>query len=135
MKNAASIVNRDRFCLQVKQYRMWLCIGVTEEERRVPQPVDIDIEVRLAELPLATETDDLEDTVCYATLLERIGAVAAEKPIKLLEHLVAKLGEAVQAFVLGKGYQRNQCNLRVAVTKVVTPVRGILGGVTVVWFK
>ena len=37
-------------------------LGCSAEERATPQPVDLDLAVRFAELPAACESDKLEDT-------------------------------------------------------------------------
>jgi 7,8-dihydroneopterin aldolase/epimerase/oxygenase len=70
-------------------------IGVYEWERRTRQTVRIDLELPI-DASAAARRDDVRDAVDYAALVDRIRAVAAERPFNLVE----TLAEAVAAAVL-----------------------------------
>lgn len=70
----------------------WVKVGCTTEERAFPQPLELDIELGLS-LQKAATSDDLADTLDYATyagrlkeslegrehhLVERVAAIAAQ---------------------------------------------------------
>jgi dihydroneopterin aldolase len=131
MINSASIVTAGRFQLQVSCYRLWLSVGWTEAERETPQPIDIDLSITLEAAPMATKTDRLEDTFCYATLLNTLATTSQAKSFKLLEHLAAVLVRAGEQFLCTQGYY--SAVISVSVTKVCPPVRGVLGGIRVLY--
>ena len=97
-------------------------IGVPEEERAQPQNVLISFEVSL-DLALAAETDELEHTLDYGTLVGQVAGVAGERPVKLLEHLAHR----VATFLLGlPGVQQ----VSVEVAKEVAPIPQTVGRVS-----
>ncbi len=65
-------------------------VGVTVEERTRPQPLAVDVELdgRLEE---AGRSDDLAQTIDYATIAQRIVAIGTEKDCHLLETLAERL--------------------------------------------
>lgn len=70
--------------------------GVSDEERSAPQPIDIDLVLRL-DLSKPAATDDLADTVNYASLFDLARTVVEGRSFHLLEALGAAIGEAVLA--------------------------------------
>ena len=70
-------------------------IGVYEWERRTRQTVRIDLELPI-DAASAAVSDDVRDAVDYAALAERLRALAAGRPFRLME----TLAEAVAAAVL-----------------------------------
>jgi dihydroneopterin aldolase len=126
--NSASIVTTGQFQLQVPCYRLWLSVGWTEAERNILQPIDIDLSITLEAAPLAAKTDHLEDTFCYATLLDTLAETSQAKSFKLLEHLAAALVSIGEKFLLAQGYP---AVISVGVTKVCPPVQGIVGGIRI----
>jgi len=68
--------------------------GVSAEERAEPQPIEVDIVVRL-DLSLPGRTDELADTVNYSSLFELARGVVEERSFKLLEALATAIAEAV----------------------------------------
>lgn len=75
-------------------------IGTTEEERRVPQPLAIDMELFL-DLKAAGSSDELEDTVDYLALAQRVREIVLESRFCLLERLAEELStEVLKSFVI-----------------------------------
>lgn len=68
--------------------------GVTAEERAEPQPIEVDLLVRL-DLSKPARTDDLADTVNYASLFDLVREVVEERSFHLLEALAAAIADTV----------------------------------------
>jgi dihydroneopterin aldolase len=72
--------------------------GVGAEERAEPQPIDVDLVVRL-DLSHPARTDDLADTVDYSALFDLAREIVEERPFHLLEALAGTIAEAaLEAF-------------------------------------
>ena len=75
---------RDRITLAGMRFECRL--GVSEDERALPQLVEVDLEVE-ADLDAAARSDALGDTVDYGPLVERTGRVVESGSFSLLERL------------------------------------------------
>lgn len=64
--------------------------GVTQEERRKPQPLAVDLELVCQTEPAAA-TDDIHHTVDYAQVANRVVALAATQDFSLLETFAERL--------------------------------------------
>jgi dihydroneopterin aldolase len=62
-------------------------LGHLEKERSLPQRVLLDITLRFVHPPLACLTDDLHDTICYASLSCDLQKFCAGRSFKLIETL------------------------------------------------
>jgi dihydroneopterin aldolase len=71
---------------------MCICGALPEEQNR-RQPYEFDIDL-MANLP-ATETDDLNDTIDYGGVLNRIEAVTRDESFQLFERMAQRVAEAV----------------------------------------
>jgi len=97
--------------------------GTTAAERRVAQPIGVDLEL---EYPLgaAAETDNIERAVDYAKVAERIIEVGGGQECCLLETLAERLSAMVFAeFPVSR--------ISLWVRKLVPPVAGVRGSVGV----
>ena len=65
-------------------------IGFNPEERTAPRDLEADVRLQV-DLRAAGRSDDLADTVDYASLAERLRAVAAASSFRLLEALAEAL--------------------------------------------
>ena len=70
--------------------------GVSDEERAAPQPFEVDLVLRL-DLSGPARTDELADTINYATLFDLAGRIVSERSFHLLEALAAAIADAVLA--------------------------------------
>lgn len=70
--------------------------GVPPEERAEPQPFEVDVVLGL-DLSRAAATDELSDTVDYASVYERARRVVEEGSFHLLEALASAIADAVLA--------------------------------------
>lgn len=75
-----------RTFLALKDLRVQVRLGCEEEERRNPQFVRFDVQIRFPSMPEGCLTDRLKDTICYAELSEKLNGVC-EQDYCLIEHL------------------------------------------------
>lgn len=71
-------------------------IGVLSEERRRPQPFEIDLDIEL-DLAAAGRSDDLLDTLDYGPPLQTVQRIIAEEGHELLERVATRIIEEVLA--------------------------------------
>ena len=93
--------------------------GVGEDERSLPQIIELDIEVR-ADLSGPGASDDLDQTINYSSVFEVCRARVEEHSYHLLE----ALGEAIAADVIGR-FPVAQ-SVIVDVRKPGVPIDGVL---------
>ena len=91
-------------------------IGVYEWEQHTAQPIELDLDVGLPHSQ-AAQTDDVNDTIHYGLLVERLRELLAEKHFLLIEALAERIARLVRE-EFGAPW------VKVAVTKL-----GILPGV------
>ncbi len=82
--------------LEATNYKTTVNLGWTDEERAEPQPIAVDITLRYPTLPQACVSDELNDTQCYAKLLQIVESVCQSRPFKLIEHLAYAIHTAVK---------------------------------------
>jgi dihydroneopterin aldolase len=71
-------------------------LGITADERAEPQPIEVDVVLRL-DLAIAARTDDVRDTVDYAGLFSLAREIAEQRSFHLLEALAGAIADAVLA--------------------------------------
>jgi dihydroneopterin aldolase len=69
----------------ISDLRLDILVGVYDREKRVPQKVQLDLEIGLPDRKAGKDT--LGDTIDYATVVSRIEAALAENHFGLLESL------------------------------------------------
>lgn len=82
--------------LFINALEMPIHIGWTDNERLHPQSIFLDIELRFPKTPKACETDQLEDTVCYDSMIRTIREKTHQRHFKLVEHLASEIYRIVQ---------------------------------------
>lgn len=110
--------------LEFRGARLEVRLGCTAFEREAPQAVDLDVEVRFSELPSACTSDKLEDTVCYADLIDAAREACAGREFQLIERLAHDLFGRLRKLV------PPGAELWLRVTKLHPPVEGLSGGVS-----
>lgn len=109
--------------LSVRSLELTVNLGWRTSERKHEQPVLLDLIMRFPSTPpKACASDQLDDTVCYAALIEHIRNVIAKKKYRLLEHLSADIYHAA------KSQLPKSCRLNVRITKF-PKIDGLMGGV------
>jgi dihydroneopterin aldolase len=80
--------------LSVRGVRVLGVHGVLDEERGRPQPFEFDLDVHF-DMTRAAESDALEDTVDYASVVDAAVGVMKGEHRNLLERLAKLIGDAV----------------------------------------
>lgn len=109
--------------LEFRGARLDVRLGCSAEERATPQPVDLDLALRFCGLPAACSTDRLEDTVCYAELIEAARKICAGREFNLVERLAHELFTHLRPLV------PEDAELWLRATKLRPPVDALHGGV------
>jgi dihydroneopterin aldolase len=105
--------------IEIRALRVDAVHGVHEEERRAPQPFEVDLDLYL-DLSEAAVADDLARTTDYGRAVAVAGAVMAGPPRQLLETLAGDIAEALLAELRVR-------TVTVAVRKLRPPVPEQLG--------
>jgi dihydroneopterin aldolase len=79
----------------IHDFRLEILIGVYEWERRVPQTVQLDLEIGLP--PREKRSDRIGDTIDYSKIVSRIEASLAENHFLLVEALAEHIAQLVLA--------------------------------------
>jgi len=75
--------------------RVFAIIGVTEEERKAPCELRIDVEV-IADISAVSASDEINDTVDYLSISERVRAYVEKTNFRLLETLAAEIMKMIK---------------------------------------
>ncbi len=78
--------------IRIRDLRVRCRVGVTEQERRLPQELLITVTLH-ADLREACASDDLRHTVDYSILKKEILVESEMKPFKLIERLAQRIAE------------------------------------------
>lgn len=83
--------------LFLRDFRLELIIGIYEWERKIPQPVRLDLEIGLPH-SLAAGTDDVADTIDYGAVAHRIKESLhnTPQPITLVESVAELVANIVR---------------------------------------
>lgn len=75
-------------------FRAKTLIGIYPWERIVPQTIQIDVEIALP-TSRACQSDDIQDALNYALIIERINRILKEKHFSLLEALAEHIAQII----------------------------------------
>lgn len=107
--------------------RFEACHGVFAFEKTTPQPFEVDVELYV-DLAAAGLSDDLADTVDYGAVFDGVAAVMTGPPVNLLEHLAARVAEAVLA--LDERIQAVTCRVYKPEAPLSGPFRTVMVEIT-----
>ncbi|MDF3048329.1 MAG: dihydroneopterin aldolase [Candidatus Midichloriaceae bacterium] len=113
--------------LVIADLRLWVHLGCGEEEKLHPQMVSFDIEVLFKNPPKAIANDCLEDTICYAKLVQEVKAVCAGGRFNLVERLTGDVHASIKNYIANQKCLVESIN--VTVCKISPPVPDVHGGV------
>ena len=111
-----------RCALRLRDIELPVNLGWEEEEREQQQMVQLDIIINFQTIPKACASDRLQDTFCYATLIQHLREYVEDKTYRLVEHLTQDLYQLIKKKIKG-----HHCLLHL--TKHPS-VEGLSGGVT-----
>ncbi|MEW6133956.1 MAG: dihydroneopterin aldolase [Pseudomonadota bacterium] len=82
--------------LFLRDFRLELIIGIYEWERKIPQPVRLDLEIGLPEHK-AGQSDDVVDTIDYGAVADRVrdSLINRPQPIALVEAVAEHVAQLV----------------------------------------
>lgn len=82
--------------LFLRDFRLDLIIGIYEWERKIPQPVKLDLEIGLPEHK-AGETDNVVDTIDYGAVANRVkdSLINRPQPIALVEAVAEHVAQII----------------------------------------
>lgn len=80
--------------IRLRNITLYGCHGVTEAERRVGRPFEVDVELTL-DLSAAGETDDLGATIDYAGVCEVVREANEAGPHRLLEAFAERIAKGL----------------------------------------
>ncbi|HUP96073.1 MAG TPA: dihydroneopterin aldolase [Burkholderiales bacterium] len=79
----------------ISDFRLEILVGVYEWERRVPQTVQLDLEIGLP--PRPKRSDKIGDTIDYAKIVARIEQSLTENRFALVEALAEHIAQLVMS--------------------------------------
>ncbi len=79
----------------LREIRAETLIGVYEWERQAPQTIEIDLEIGIPN-DTPCHTDDINDTIHYAIVVERLRTELATRHFLLLEALAEHIGKLIR---------------------------------------
>jgi dihydroneopterin aldolase len=80
--------------ISIRDLRVDMRIGVTEEERATPRAIVIAVDI-MTDLVSAGESDELTDTVDYHAATVAIATMVRSTEAKLLEHVAERIASLV----------------------------------------
>jgi len=80
--------------IYLRELRIETVIGIYDWERRIKQPVIIDLEMA-ADIRRAAGTDNIEDTLNYKAVAKRVIAFVEKSEFQLVETLAERVAEIV----------------------------------------
>ena len=108
--------------ITLQQLELNVFLGWTEQERQQAQTVTVDIDLALPAPPVACTSDQLDDTYCYADLIEKIKKEIEGKPFRLIEKLSHSIYQTVKNTL--------PADIKINVTVSKKPsISGLTGGV------
>jgi dihydroneopterin aldolase len=108
--------------LAIRNLELDIFIGWPDEERVREQTIVIDINIDFLKPPKACTSDALEDTFCYAKLINKIKEELYPAKFHLVESLTATLYQIV------KRHLKNSANVVIHVTKKPS-IHNLKGGI------
>lgn len=108
--------------LSINQLSLAVSLGWPDHERLEKQTISMNFTVQFATPPLACETDQLKDTVCYSVLIDDLRSRIEKKTYHLIEHL------GQEAYQHIKRHLPKDALVKVSVLKHPA-IDGLMGGV------
>lgn len=97
--------------LRINALELSIHLGWEKEERETPQTIFLDIDIHYPEAPIACQSDKLEDTVCYAKLVDTIRKKIGTRQFHLVEHLSSAIYRIIHP-LLPQGTTLRVCILK-----------------------
>lgn len=82
--------------LDLGSLELMMRIGVSDEERATPQKILIKINLDVSHMLTSISDDDINSTICYDTLLNKIYEYVIQKEFKLIETLALEVNSFIK---------------------------------------
>lgn len=99
--------------------------GTDREEQRIGQRIYVDLSIKI-DLSKAAESDNLEDTINYAEVFERVKLIVEGESCKLLERIAGKINKEIL-----DNYKIVE-SIKTSIHKPGAPINGIFDDVVIV---
>ena len=100
-----------KYELKIMGHRNMAFLGLYEHEQASKREIIINIIITFNEPPKACFSDDIEDTVCYDSIINIIDEILSSNRFKLVEHITHCIYNKLSI------YLKNYANLSVEVVK------------------
>lgn len=104
--------------LKISNYKTFIFLGYYEWEQQKKRPVILDIHILFKEPPSGCFNDQLQDTVCYSCLIQKIEQTIGDKRFKLIEHVAQIIFSTIKSVV------QDSCTIFVEVSKTA-PIKNL----------
>lgn len=91
MQNHKTYITTMQQSLFLESLELYVSLGCSEEERAHKQMVKIDLELEFNQNYSASDTDNLEETICYYTLRNNIQKFCDNISCNLIEYLAKQI--------------------------------------------
>ena len=118
--------------LVINDLRLWVHLGCSSEERLHKQLVAVHIDILFDRNFDAINTDDINDTICYASLVNKIQKKCQNIEFNLIEKLNKFIYNTTLQFV-DNNRRFSVASIKVMVSKLRIPVPGIYGSVDFIY--
>lgn len=112
--------------LKMNSYEVWVHLGCSEEEQAYVQPVEFTIKIDFLKPVLGCETDQLNDSIDYVEMTEKIKKISTSKKFQLIEHLNFEVFKSLYQMLVEK---KTKGALEVTIKKIRVPVAHLNQGV------
>lgn len=85
--------------LAIKKLALSVNLGWRTQERKDEQNVFLECDIYFATPPKGCETDHLDDSVCYAKMIDAVRAHITDKHYRLIERLACDIHAVGKAFL------------------------------------
>ena len=130
-QNQLSQVEKYTCKLSIKDLRLWVHLGCSDEEKANPQAISVTLKLYFTKPPLGTTTDKLADSICYFQITELVQNTVSKRSFNLVEHLTYTIREDLYKHLESIGY--GDVTLKVTVDKLSPPVPNLHGGVSFIY--
>lgn len=89
--------------------------------------ISLDVDIHFKTCPAGADTDLLDDTVCYLTLVQLITDYCGSKSFNLIEHLAKSVYQVITSFLIPR--KHILASITVELHKISPPVPNVHGGV------
>ena len=85
--------------LNLKELTIPVHLGITKLEQEKAQPVNLNISITQAVTPLGCHSDNIDNTICYDKLCQKLKSLCQSKPYNLIEHLCHEIWHFIAQYI------------------------------------